>query len=475
MKNIQLASRVTTFTVFITSAILFCCAKPTHSFGATKQVVFDFTGVAQQAIPAVVSIRTKASLGSSSGAQQIDPSGSDIFEFFFGTPKRNIAPREMPIRMAQGSGFIVSPDGLILTNSHVVRDSQEILIKLNDGREFSAKLLGQDANTDIAVLKVDAKNLPYLKLGSSADIEVGQWAIAVGNPFGLQETLTVGVISAKGRANLDVADMEDFIQTDAAINRGNSGGPLLNIDGEVVGMNTAIASSTGGYMGIGFAIPSEMIKYVLDELTQTGTVTRGFLGVVLQPVDYDLAMVFGLDKVEGALVAEVQDGSPAAKAGLRRGDIIIERNGRRVDTVASLRNTISLTKPGQSVTLKVLRDGEPLTITVNVGSKADNKQSKAAEDTTILGIKVEDLTANNARRLGFPQGQAGVVITDIDPNSIAALAGLKKDSIIFEVNRQKINSAEQFHKAVNNIPKGSRVLLLIRQGENIGYLVLTLK
>ncbi len=462
----------------VLSALMLIIVCPTDAYtaSASRSELPDFTELAKAAIPGVVTISTKMSQGTAIGPNQfVDPFGNDLFEFFFGRPRQGApqAPREAPSRVAQGSGFIVSADGYVITNSHVISDAQEIRVKLNDGREYDGKLIGQDPNTDVAVVQIEAKNLPFLKLGNSANIEVGQWAIAIGNPLGLQESLTVGVVSAKGRANLDVADLEDFIQTDAAINRGNSGGPLLNYDGEVIGMNTAIASSTGGYMGIGFAIPSDMIRYVMDELIKTGTVTRGFLGVVLQPVDYDLAMVFGLTTVQGALVAEVQDGSPAEKAGLKRGDVILENNGRRVESVAALRNSISLTKPGETVTLTVLRDGKNLSLTAMVGSKPGTKESTPAPSNSVLGIKVTDLSPSEASRLGFPQGQQGVMITDVEPSSAAALAGLKKDAVILEVNRQKMTSADQFYKLINGVAQGSRILLLVHQGTFTGYVVLT--
>lgn len=430
---------------------------------AAAQPAADFTLVAKKALPAVVSIRTKAPQNSTGNQFPFaDPFGDDLFEFFFSRPR---APKQQSApRLAQGSGFIVSADGLIMTNSHVVKEAQEIHVRLPDGRELEAKLIGLDPNTDVAVIKIDATNLPYLTFGKSTNIEVGQWAIAVGNPLGLQESLTVGVVSAKGRANLDVADLEDFIQTDAAINRGNSGGPLLNIEGEVIGINTAIASNTGGYMGIGFAIPSDMAKHIMNELVSKGSVTRGFLGVVLQPVDYDLAMVFGLDRVEGALVAEVQENSPAEKAGLKRGDIILEHDGIRVESVASLRNAISLSGPGQPVLLKVLREGKTLPISVNIGEHAQSSEG-SREGKSTLGIKVETL----------PSGQSGVIVTHVDPYSIAAMAGVKKETVILEVNKQKIHSSEQFYKIVSTLPKGSRLLLFVRQAESTGYIVLTLR
>ena len=279
-----------------------------------KETVADFRGVAKQAIPAVVSIKVqsqkRASLGSS---DQIDDpfeffGGSDLWNFF-GLPRRDL--RSQPFE-GQASGVIVSPKGFILTNSHVVHGMDKITVQLHDGREFPAKVLGDDTNSELALIQIDADDLPYLTLGNSDDLEVGQWVAAIGNPFGLQATLTVGVVSAKSRNNLDIARYEDFIQTDAAINRGNSGGPLVTLDGEVIGINTAIATTAAsGYVGIGFAIPSNMAKNFMDEILSNGKVTRGFLGVNLQSIDYNLAKAFGLKKVEGALVTNVAKNSAA--------------------------------------------------------------------------------------------------------------------------------------------------------------------
>jgi len=277
-------------------------------------------------------------------------------------------PRKFQQR-GQGSGFIISKDGYILINNHVVGDADLIKVKLSDGREFKAKVIGTDPQSDVAVIKIDATNLPVLRLGDSDKLEVGEWVIAIGNPFGLSQTVTVGVVSAKGRSRIGINDYEDFIQTDAAINPGNSGGPLVNIHGEAVGMNTAIFSRSGGYMGIGFAIPINMAKAIKDQLLKKGKVTRGWLGVVIQDIDEELAKSFGLEKTEGVLIAEVSEGSPAEKAGLKQGDIILRLNGKKVDDLGELRNKIALTAPGTKVKLEVLRENKRRTIQVTIGEQ----------------------------------------------------------------------------------------------------------
>jgi serine protease Do len=440
-----------------------------------KETVADFRGVAKKAIPAVVSIKVQ-SRKKTLGNNQIE----DPFDFFdgqdfwglFGLPRRS-ASRSQPIS-GQASGVIVSPEGYILTNSHVVNGMDNILVQLTDGREFPAKVLGDDPNSDLALVKVDAKDLPYLTLGNSDDIEVGQWVAAVGNPFGLQGTLTVGVVSAKSRNNLDIARYEDFIQTDASINRGNSGGPLLTLEGEIVGINTAIATNaSSGYMGIGFAIPSNMAKHVMDEILSDGKVSRGLLGVSLQTIDYNLAQAFGLKKVEGALVSNVSKGSPAERAGLQVEDIILRYNDHPVESAATLRNAVYMMKPGTKITLTVLRKDQIIQIPVTVGNYADLETSETSVlQKNRLGLEIENLTPEMARTLGYTQDQ-GVVITRVNPSSIAALAGLKKGSLILSVNRKKIANVSEFNQALAETPKGRPVLLQIKQGDN--YLFVSLQ
>jgi serine protease Do len=443
-----------------------------------KETVIDFRGVAKRAIPAVVSIKVQSkrlpsAYGYDQHEDQSDLFGNDDLWNFFGLPRRD--SHSQPFA-GQASGVIVNPKGYILTNSHVVHGMDNINVQLHDGREFPAKVLGDDPNSDLALIQINADNLPYLTLGNSDHLEVGQWVAAIGNPFGLQATMTVGIVSAKSRNNLDLARYEDFIQTDAAINRGNSGGPLVTLDGEVIGINTAIATTAAsGYVGIGFAIPSNMAANFMEEILSQGKVIRGFLGVSLQSIDYNLAKAFGLKKVEGALVANVSKNSAAERAGLQVEDIILRYNDHPVENAATLRNAVYMMKPGTNVVLTVLRKDQLIQIPVIVGEYSES--APAAVNTTIspkntLGIEVGNLTPEIAQQLGYTQDQ-GVVITRIDPSSIAALTGLKKGALILSVNRQKIASVEEFNRALAQAPKDRPVLLQVKQGDL--YLFLSLQ
>ena len=434
----------------------------------------SFVEVAKEGIPAVVSIQVKQDSRSGLGGEGENPFDffdDPFFRHFFGKPRRG---PEQNYQMGQASGFIVTPDGMILTNGHVVQDASEILVKLHDGREFKAVLVGTDPSTDIAVIKVDAKDLPTLRLGDSDALEVGQWVLAIGNPLGLKATVTKGIVSAKGRSNLDIARIEDFIQTDAAINRGNSGGPLITLDGKVIGINTAIVTNmgTGGYMGIGFAIPSNMAKEIMEQLVENGSVSRGFLGVALQQVDADLAQSFNLRKAEGALVAMVSKDSPAERAGIRQGDVIVKFNGKEVTSTGQLRNTVALMKPGTQVQIEVLREGKMVPLTLSIGTFEEEKKV-VKQNENKLGVEVEALTPELARRLGVGEAK-GVVISTVQPNSAAAWAGLKKGTLILQVNQKNVTTVEEFFRALETSETGKPVLLLVRQGEAVQYISIRL-
>lgn len=451
-----------------------------------QKVATDFSEVAKKAIPSVVFINVKAKLkqqdnslnlwGSSGKNSGFDFFGDDFFKQFFGQqqqePDRN--PDEL-ITIGQASGFIVSADGYILTNSHVVKDAEELSVLLNDHEEYPAKLIGHDPSTDIALIKIDAKDLPFLTLANSSDILIGEWAIAIGNPFGLQATLTVGVISATGRNNLDIVRVEDFIQTDAAINEGNSGGPLLNIEGQVIGMNTAIVSNNIA-SGIGFAIPSNMLKRVMDELIHSGKISRGFLGVVLQEIDAKLAKALHLSKPEGALVVETTPKSPAEKAGLKSGDVIISYNDTPVTNTAALRSAVAMMKPGTKITLKILREDKPITLTLEVGTFptdekiATTKESQESKESK-YGITVQTLTPELAESMGY-KNDKGVVVIQVASKSPAAWAGIKKGTLIVSVNRHPVTSAAEFNKAVEATPAGNPLLLLIKTGGGMRFVTL---
>ena len=440
---------------------------PASDSSRVKYCSFSFTSVAKKAIPAVVFIKVQGTpspeeMGPGEYQNPYDFFGDDFFNRFFGFSPRGRQQQPQP-QIGQGSGFIVSSDGYIMTNAHVVRGADKITVILNDGRELDATVVGTDPHTDVAIVKIDGKDLPFICLGDSNTIEIGEWAIAIGSPFQLQASLTVGVISAKERQNLRINDFEDFIQTDAAINPGNSGGPLLNLDGEVIGINTAIVSRHGGYMGIGFAIPSNMARNVMNQLIDKGMVTRGFLGVSMQPVDKDIADAFGLEKPEGALVSEVVKDSPADKAGIKQGDIILEYNKTPVKSLGSFRNEISLMAPNSKVDLKINRKGKILSIPVTLGSASDDQLSTGGI-VQPLGLEVETLTADKARELGYSKGEEGVVITKIKPGSISARAGLRPGFLIQGVDHKRISSVTEFNEALNDRSNKNRVLLLVRQG-----------
>jgi serine protease Do len=434
-----------------------------------KQTSKAFTAAAKKSIPAVVFIKVQSSTpdqdegGYPYGYQNpYDFNGDDFFNRFFGMPFHGGPPQKPQPQFSQGSGFLVSADGYILTNAHVVKGADKITAVLNDGREIDATLIGADPQTDIAIIKIEGKQFPFLPMGDSEEIDIGEWVIAIGSPFQLEASVTVGVVSAKGRQNLKITDFEDFIQTDAAINPGNSGGPLLNLEGDVIGINTAIVSRSGGYMGIGFAIPSNMAKNIMAQIIDKGSVTRGFLGVSLQPVDKDIADAFNLPKPEGALISEVIKDSPADKAGLKQGDIIIEYNKIAIKSLQSFRNEISLMNPGSNVNLKVNRKGQILAITVTLGT-SNNTLATGGNVIQKLGMEIDNLTDDLSKQLGYTQGEKGVVITKIKPGSTAAMAGLRPGFLIQAVNHKKVTNVEEFNEALDQ-PENNRILLLVRQG-----------
>ena len=447
---------------------------------SAKSLSKSFTSVAKSSVPSVVHIRVESTY-ESEGMDGQDPYGlfnDEFFNRFFGGPTRP-QQREQPPQISQGSGFVVSADGYIMTNFHVAGNAKKITVVIQDGKdqELDATFVGGDPQTDVAILKInnpEGRSFQYLDFGNSDDVEIGEWVMAVGNPFQLEATVTVGVISAKGRQNLRITELEDFIQTDAAINPGNSGGPLINLDGQVIGMNTAIVSRSGGYMGIGFAIPSNMAKNVMRQLIDKGSVTRGFLGVSLQPIDKDLADALGLDKPEGALVADVVDDSPADKAGLKQGDIILEVNGSQVKSPATLRNDVMLNEPGTSVKLKVNRNGKIMSVKVTLGTY--NKDTHAASEyAEQLGISVEDINYDNAKRYHLKDSDEGVVITDVKQGSMGARIGLRPGYIVVSLNHQKITSVEDFNKALSSIEKGKKVLILVKHGDTARFFSIKLK
>ncbi|MEG1542632.1 MAG: DegQ family serine endoprotease [Victivallaceae bacterium] len=445
-----------------------------------KEISGGFSRIAKQATPAVVCIesfpQSKNDYGLRNGPSRhkgsyenpFDYFNDEFFNRFFGlqSPQERPSPGEA----VRGTGFIVTSNGYIMTNNHVVDNSGKINVTLHDGRKYPASIIGLDPKTDLAVIKIEALDLPYLTFGNSDKIEVGDWAIAIGNPFGLQATVTVGVISAKGRNQLHIADFEDFIQTDAAINPGNSGGPLLNINGQVIGINTAIFSGTGGYLGIGFAIPSLMVSRVMDQLIKDGQVTRGFLGVTLQPIDADLADFYKLDKIKGVLVTDVVKGSPADKAGIRQEDIIIACNGKEIESLSSFRNAIALMSPKSRIVLKIYREGKIIDVPVTIISAPGDEIIAPLEK---IGVKVQVLTPELAHQFGF-NVQKGLYVAAVEPDSQAALAGVKAGQLILAVNRKKVISLEDLENAIKDA-KDKKILLMLGQEDVVRFVALTLE
>jgi serine protease Do len=453
-----------------------------------RQTGKAFASVAQKVSPSVVYIQVE-SIKERAPGNELSPFGfgspfdDDLFRRFFGQqfpgiPRQQQKPRRHR-SVGQGSGFVFShKEGLlsnktyVLTNNHVVEGADRITVKFKDGREFSAEIKGRDPKSDIAVLEIEADNTPELTLGDSNKLDVGEWVLAFGNPFGLSHTMTAGIVSAKGRTSLGISDYEDFIQTDAAINPGNSGGPLVNLDGEVVGINTAIFSRSGGYMGVGFAIPINMAMGIANQLLDKGEVTRGFLGIVIQPLTPDLAESFGTKQQQGILVAEVTENSPAQKAGLEQGDLIVKLKGRDVADIGDFRNRISLTSPGSKVELEIIRNGKPRTVKVTIGELSDqtitSSDTNTAED---LGITVQTLNEELAKSFGTNTTQ-GVVITNVSQGSIAAMAGIDVGTVITQVNRKPVTSAEEFRTLVNEGQSKGQVLLLVTKAGMSRFVVL---
>ncbi len=441
-----------------------------------EQISDEFNQIAVAATPATVFIKVEIQ-GQADFHQ--NPFQDEMFRRFFGDNPFMQQQQQPQVQQGGGSGFIIRPDGYIVTNHHVVRDATKITVMLNDGREFPAVVKGSDPRTDLALIKVDATDLPILKFGNSDALRVGELVIAIGNPFGLEASLTTGVVSAKGRQDLGIASFEDFIQTDAAINPGNSGGPLLNPQGEVVGVNTAIMSRSGGYMGIGLSIPSNMAQNVINQIIEGGVVRRAYLGVMMQPVDKDLVEALGMDKQEGILVSEVIKDSPAAKAGIQQGDILVGYNNKPIKSMTKFRNDIALMSPSTEITLNVIRNNKPMTITVQLGSLSEN-EVVANEMVQTMGMEIETLMADQAKKLGCPEAE-GVVITNIKPGSIAANAGLQKGFVITHVafnslnNQTKISSISDFDQAMKEAGEKKHVILIVRQQNHQRFYTIRIK
>ena len=437
-------------------------AFPALAGAQSRMIPANFSHLAQQAKPGVVNIQTVKTI----------KGGGRVFRHFFGSPfgsqpgLDNLfggVPQSRRER-SLGSGFIVDKAGYIVTNNHVIKDADQIKVILHDDQEYDAKIIGADPVTDLALIKIDAKNLKPLKFGASKDALVGSWVVAIGSPFGLEQTVTAGIVSAKGRI-LGSGPYDDFIQTDASINPGNSGGPLLNMDGEVVGINTAIIKSG---QGIGFAIPSDLAVTVIDQLKDSKRVSRGWLGVSIQDVSREMSEYYNLDQDEGVYVAKAYEDNPAYEAGIRQGDVITRVNGVKVSSSRDLTMTIANLRVGSKVNVDVIRQGKDKTFTVKLGERPDSVEDsqfgEALNDFDEFGFMFKPMDKDLAEQLGYPSSIRGLVVTRIDPGSKAAISGVRTGDLLVEVNHKKINSISDYSQAMRKIGKGQTAHMLFRRG-----------
>ncbi len=447
-------------------------ANPSEAGVAPSEWNDAFTKVYEEIGPSVVNISAvrieKYSRGDLFGFRFRDPSGKDPFEEFF---KPFFPEKEYERRVPSlGSGFVVREDGYILTNYHVVGRAEDKKVKVTmkikgKERELEGEVVGRDPHTDLALVKVKAKGLPAAKLGDSQKLRIGEWVIAMGNPFGFEYTVTQGIISAKGRyMRIGNTEYRDLLQTDAAINPGNSGGPLVNLRGEVIGINTAMYTSVGGYMGIGFAIPVNKAKDILESLIEEGKVVRGFLGVSIQELTPELAETFGVEEEAGVLVAGIMEGGAAEKAGLQRGDVIKEINGKRAKNPEELKRLVSKAKPGTKVKVLVAREGKDEVFEVKLGEMPEEGAlPKKEEAKAWLGLTVQNLTPDLARRLGLGE-ESGVVVAKVEVGSPGAEAGIQMGDLIKEINSRKIKNIEDYNTAIGKVKPGASVRLYLRRG-----------
>jgi serine protease Do len=435
----------------------------------------SFAPIVKKVLPEVVNVSTSKVVKTSADSSGQMPPGMQMdpfFRQFFGdhSGRQFNVPRQDRER-SLGSGVIVSPNGYILTNNHVVEGATEILVTTSDKHEYKARVVGTDPRTDVAVLKIDATDLPAITIGDSSKIQVGDTVLAIGDPFGVGETVTSGIVSAMGRTNLGIEDYEDFIQTDAPINPGNSGGALVNDRGELIGINTAILShGSGGSQGVGFAVPANLARNVMDQIVKNGKVTRAYMGVSIQEVSPELAEAFGEAEPRGALVGDVSSGSPAEESGLQKGDIIVQLNGKPIADSNQLRMSISMMAPDATVNLKVLRNGSERDMAVKLGMLPTDKERASVEtanpEEALEGVSVGNVTDEAVQQLGLPANTKGVVVTDINPSSPVADSGLQQGDVIQEVNHQPVTNVTDFDRAVRKA--GEKPLLLVnREGHTL--------
>ena len=435
----------------------------------SKLPAAGFASVIQKDLPAVVNISTSRVVKTSAEG----PFGDPMFRQFFGPGFQ--MPRKRK-ESALGSGVIVSPEGYILTNNHVVDGAQQIIVTLSDKRDYQARLIGADPKTDVALLKISAANLPVLAFADSKKVRVGDYALAIGNPFGIGQTVTLGIVSATGRGGLGIEDYEDFIQTDAAINPGNSGGALVNSDGDLIGINTAIISpNSGGNNGVGFAIPSNMARNVMEELAAHGKVTRGYVGVMLQPVTPSIAKAFGMKEPAGALVAEVSPDSPASRAGLKNGDIILQVNNTPIADNNQLKLLVGSLQPGTTVDMRIFRNGSTIDSKVTLGelpsTGSAGSREPGGENSALDGVELGELTPEILGELRLPAHTHGVVVMNVDPDSAAAEAGLQRGDVIESINRKPVNDVGQARQLLEQAAHQSTLLLVNRGGQTMFVVV----
>lgn len=422
-----------------------------------------FVSLAENAAPAVVTINTERTVRQ----RQVNP--FDMFDEFFGRPRQQ--PRERSFQQrGQGSGVIVSADGIIMTNHHVIANADTIIVRLSNNDNLGATVIGTDPSTDIAILRVNARSLPFMPMGDSDALRVGEWVMAIGSPLSqnLAQTVTQGIVSATGRSNVNLVDFEDFIQTDAAINPGNSGGPLMNMDGELIGINTAIASRSGGFQGIGFAVPINMARSVMDSILETGRVVRGFIGITGQELDDSLARAFGLERTKGAVITSIADDSPAAAAGLQVEDVIVEYDGRTLTNWRTFQSYVASRAPGTRIRLVVNREGETLNKTVTLAERPDEDLTEEETESMFerFGFSVDSFSQSQAERHNLRADLQGVIVTAVNEGSVAHRRGLREGDLITAVNRRRVTNPQEFNTLVQNVQSGSTLLMnVVRQNQ----------
>lgn len=453
---------------------------------AAAGVPSSFADLAEELGPSVVNIYTTQTVQATSSPHQFffdQENLPEMFRRFFDLPAPPRAPQAPPMppremrRTSLGSGLIISADGYIVTNNHVVENADSINIRLTNFEEYDAEVIGRDPKTDLALLKITAKNpLPAVKLGDSEKLRVGDWVLAIGNPFGFEQTVTAGIVSGKGRS-LGSGPYENFIQTDASINPGNSGGPLFNLQGEMVGINTAIYSRGGGNIGIGFAIPVNMAKNVVEQLRDHGTVTRGWLGVMIQHITPELARQFKLERPIGALVGEVAPEGPAAQAGMRAGDVIVEYDGKEITQMSMVPTLVAQTPVGRQVKVVVIRQGKKQNLQVTIGKLEEEEaagEAQAQPAAERLGLSAQELTPEVAQSLGIKE-QEGVLIVNVEPGSAAAEAGLRRGEVIVEVNQQPVQNMAEYAARMEQAMAEGGVLLLVRRGGQSRFVAIQMR